>query len=460
MRRMAFACWVVMAFGVLASSASAAFPGGDGLLVVQPFAGRGLLLVDSHTGLVRRICPDGFQCDFARMPRWSPDGRALAFAAFASASNGRIYPEGISLIYPDGSCLACSLPAGSSSPAFTSDPALVSAVAGGSLLEAGIDGVHKATIVRGGVSDAVWSARGDLAIVRSGRVWAGHAGHLRLVGRGDSPSWSPDGSRLALVRKGWILIFQRRTRFIRPLIRGTAPAWSPDGRSIAFIDAGHRLSVVAAAGGRPRRVGNVRGKSVDWQPLPRRPVAGCATPPGSEVLVSSPTAIVTVDRVGGPPVYLGCLHADGRERFLGFGGDEDQASLAGNYAALANYSYDQHYGGSSSTVAVFDLRSGAETPLGGEIASCDFGDITCGSSLDQLVLNADGLSAAHTAVITPDYCPNCTVEEIVASDHTGVHTLDTVTRSPTEPPALTDLTINGDTLTWSHNGAPKSAQLH
>ncbi len=63
-------------------------------------------------------------------------------------------------------------------------------------------------------------------------------------------------------------------------------------------------------------------------------------------------------------------------------------------------------------------------------------------------------------MITPDYCPNCTVEEIVASDHTGVHTLDTVTRSPTEPPALTDLTINGDTLTWSHNGAPKSAQLH
>lgn len=55
-------------------------------------------------------------------------------------------------------------------------------------------------------TDAVWSAGGKLAVVRKGHVWIGRPGKLRSIGTGRSPSWSPNGSRLAIVRGAWIVI--------------------------------------------------------------------------------------------------------------------------------------------------------------------------------------------------------------------------------------------------------------
>jgi hypothetical protein len=40
----------------------------------------------------------------------------------------------------------------------------------------------------------------------------------------------------------------------------------------------------------------------------------------------------------------------------------------------------------------------------------------------------------------------------------GVRTLGTVTEPDGLPPALTTLTLTGYTLTWQHNGSPRSAQ--
>jgi hypothetical protein len=385
--------------GVGTSPAWAAFPGRDGLLAVQPVTGGGLVLVNARGGQERRICTDRVRCGKPRNPRWSPDGRALSF----NASN-------IHLIYPDGSCLNCTI-RGAGTPAFTANPALVSFVSGGALAEDGIDGIYKATILKRSFSDAVWSAAGELAAVHAGHLWLGSPRGLRAFGSGISPSWSPEGSQVAVDRKGWVIVIGVRDRSVRRLVRGANPAWSPDGRSIAFIGAHHELRVIPAGGGRSRRVGHVRGDAVDWQPLPVTPPRSCVAPPGSTLLASSATAVVTTDSNPWSSAYMSCLRADGRERFLerldSLAGESSSgvsaAAVGDGYAALANESEDLHYGGSSGSVVVFDLRTGALVPgRGGESAYCQTeASGYCEANIDHVAVGTDGVSAAHTTSLVP-----------------------------------------------------------
>jgi hypothetical protein len=130
------------------------------------------------------------------------------------------------------------------------------------------------------------------------------------------------------------------------------------------------------------------------------------------------------------------------------------AAVAGNYAALAAHGvgYDR--------VHLFDLRTGAAVPnRGGEGVSCSYGlgNPPCETSIDQLVLGSDAVSAVHTTV--QDNGCTCAVEQIQASDSTNVRTLDSITEPDGSPPALTNLTLTGDTLTWQHNGERRTAQL-
>jgi hypothetical protein len=271
----------------------------------------------------------------------------------------------------------------------------------------------------------------------------------------------------------------RRSSF-RRLVRGTAPAWSPDGTWIAFFGKRHGLSVVAAAGGSVRHVAPVTGRRVDWQPLPAKPPAPCPTPPGYSVLASSGTALVSVDNIAPSNAYpgatvaaMGCLRADGRQRLLskyeGTTSSIREAQVAGTYAALVSSfvgSFD-HVLSQSSDVTLFDLRTGCQLngacgPSAPHVVGEGVGCPPGACEIDQLVLGSDAVSAVHTtnraAFLNGSYC-SCTVEQIQASDITGLHTLDSISDPNGWPTSLTNLTLTGDTLSWQHNGTPRSAQL-
>lgn len=454
---------LVAAVGVLlvfAGSATAAFPGHNGLLVVQPLHGRGLVLVDSGGREERRVCTSRSRCGSPTDPRWSPDGRSIVFAFRAPNQVPRV-----GVVYPDGSCLACQLAIGLGA-AFTDHSSLVTVVHDGYLGDDRIDGISNGTVLDGRVSDPAWSAHGMLAVVRSGRVFAGLPAHLRSLGPGGSPSWAPGGSRIAIQRDGWVLVIRLKDGRTRRLVKGSAPAWSPNGRAIAFIAPDHDLSIIPAAGGRARQIGHVKGVEVDWQPLPSPTASRCDAPTGAIEVASTPGSEVTEN--SGPDVaaYMGCLLSNGRERLLEditprvFGGANSvgPVALAGDYAALVNYNVDGRYGGDQNTLALFNLQSGTTVrDRGGESVSCPMFELGCESAMDQIVLGSNGVSAVHT-VIRGNGC-DCPVEQIIASDRTGVHTLDSVNAPDPSPPELTDLALAGNTLTWEHDGAPESAEL-
>ena len=215
----------------LVAPARAAFPGGNGLLAVQPLSGPGIVLIDANGRGERRVCAQPFGPDDrcgvtspSRLlrPQWSPDGGTLVIDNAAEYS-GQPPLGAFEVIYPDGSCLDClgSQLSGLTDVGFTSDPTLLTAITtidvsgGGSyqaLVEYGIDGLQRSVLLSGGASDPVWSSRGELALVRSGWIWVGSPGTLRPVTQGSAPSWSPDGRQIVFVRRGWLMVGAVRGR--------------------------------------------------------------------------------------------------------------------------------------------------------------------------------------------------------------------------------------------------------
>jgi hypothetical protein len=173
------------------------------------------------------------------------------------------------------------------------------------------------------------------------------------------------------------------------------------------------------------------------------------------------------------------LTSNGRERLLeSFWGNYDAepgggpVAVAGDYAVLVNKTINPHYGGFGSTVAVFDLRTGTTVAYrGGQSVICagNTGELESeyGCGIDQPVIDSEGATAAHTFVLNYDDLTSAcqSVEQIVANDSTGTHVLDTITtpnscENPAPAALLSQLSLSGQTLTWSHDGSPETAQLN
>ena len=124
------------------------------------------------------------------------------------------------------------------------------------------------------------------------------------------------------------------------------------------------------------------------------------------------------------------------------------AATAGDYAALATFETHLQYGGSSSTLTVYDLRTGhLVNRLGGETVSWE--RYPCESTMDDVVINDQGFTGVHSVESVPCSAQSAAgeCEEIQASDDTGPRTIDTAVSSSSTKPALTGLTLTKDTLT-------------
>jgi hypothetical protein len=128
---------------------------------------------------------------------------------------------------------------------------------------------------------------------RGGVVEALSAG--QSAGTGSRRLWSSDGRRLAVVHRGWVELIGADGGRSRQLTRGGAPAWAPDGKELAFVGDQDRLFVIGVRGGRPRPVGDVCARSVDWQPVLRTRPSACESPAGSSVAAASAGATITID---------------------------------------------------------------------------------------------------------------------------------------------------------------------
>jgi TolB protein len=303
-RQIRTACLLALVAAVLAAlgvgAASAASPGGNGLLVyLQGDVGStmpvGLMVSDGaqtreigprcggEATPIAEVCPSD--------PVWSPDGSRLAFAQGDDLAT--INADGTDLRVIDlGSVRSPASPTWSPDSSELAFDAFETAGRRElyKVLADGSAGPRRVTF-KGGQSPA-WSSRGTIAFVRSKNIFkltrAGVVSGVTTRG-GYQPSWGPGGRVIAFVRKTDNSLRDAPTFLYRYDVAGrtalrrltgrpaSEPAWSPDGRSVLFTrrEAGNSIIASVGAGGGDLRTVALgeegRGRNVssaDLQPVP------------------------------------------------------------------------------------------------------------------------------------------------------------------------------------------------
>lgn len=268
--------------------------------------------------------------DGAQAPRWSRDGRRLAFLARGEEPGGG--PQ-IWTIDPEDGAVARVSDSATGVAAYEWSPD------GASIAYAAIDPTSIPEQDRVARVQGELGARHQLYLLdlESGttsqltRVTG--TVHVNFFGGGSSFSWSPDGSSIAFaVQPGTsfedayrsdIYVVSMNESRVHPLVERPGmdfrPLFSPDGDRVAFVSSygetdrlgSHGLSVVTAEGGEPRDIGKQRGlafldapSGYEWTPdgaallygAPRgatRQLLGLSVADGSLTALSQGQAVYT-----------------------------------------------------------------------------------------------------------------------------------------------------------------------
>jgi Tol biopolymer transport system component len=236
-------------------------------------------------------------------PRYSPDGRRIAFPSVRVVPDftGQpwLFEPGLTTMASDGTGLEVHATENNRYGALAWAPAgdrflLVRSLGSfgpTAIFLASLDGTELGQVTSGAIREPDWSSRGEIAFTQSAGtcppcddIYTTRLGGTprRFTYRGGSnPSWSPHGKKLAFARRvkgrAEIFLVGQDGRGLRRLSYrgGYNPAWSPDGKRIAFVRDGD-LYVVGTNGRGLRRLLDAPFEalqgwaSIDWQPLPRR----------------------------------------------------------------------------------------------------------------------------------------------------------------------------------------------
>ena len=184
-------------------------------------------------------------------PKWSPDGRRIAFVDYPDGTDGEIF---VMDARGRNTRRLTRNRADDSNPTWSPDGSQILFVkARGAPGEARIDlylmrangaSPRRLTRTRLCEVDASWSPDGSriafthlcgggtpslYVMNRDG------SGVRRLATWGGSPAWSPDGLQLAFSGASGITVANADGSSARRIAAGSAPTWSPDGRELAFV---------------------------------------------------------------------------------------------------------------------------------------------------------------------------------------------------------------------------------